>query len=447
MATHVLTGKRPAENVLRHEARLRLALERCRRDGHQQDGFDPGTALPVMSDRLREFFSVAELSFTDIGTYQGKRLVLLDLMRNPATRTTKTLASLVIVARAVRYIQDTGERVMIVSPSSANKATGLRDAVLRAYETGLATPDELRIVTLVPDVARDKLWSSDLSDNPVFAAANPLCVQRCPEPAQVKETVRAAVLDCAGAVRDAHGFNLWYTLDLDNYRGADAVRAFAERDALPQRPGISRAHAHAVSSAFGLLGHHFGTTLLPETVARPAYFLVQHLATPDMVCGLYGTDLPAYELDRDSGLYHQQSDPRFPLVTEDPGENLEPTFYTKRPATSAAMNEIIRQQGGGGIVVSKHECLTRYQTVRAMLSWSGIQLPVDPGRLREWSLVMAMTGVLNAIDRRLLGADEVVVHGSGCYVQDDFTALSSDRLHPVSNAADLARVITAAASR
>ena len=57
---------------------------------------------------------------------------MLDLTGNPGTHTTKTFASLLIVARAVEYIRRTGEKVVIFSPTSANKGTALRDAVLRA---------------------------------------------------------------------------------------------------------------------------------------------------------------------------------------------------------------------------------------------------------------------------------------------------------------------------
>ncbi|HEX9236707.1 MAG TPA: DUF6002 family protein, partial [Actinomycetota bacterium] len=54
----------------------------------------------------------------------------------------------------------------------------------------------------------------------------------------------------------------------------------------------------------------------------------------------------------------------------------------------------------------------------------------DPGRLREWALVMCMTGVLNGIDRGLIpeGAD-VVVHGSGSYGDGDYEPV--DLLHTV----------------
>jgi hypothetical protein len=446
MMNIVDSGRSTVNVFATFEARLKLALDRCQAQSNHPGAFGPGFTLPPTDEKLRDFFSVAEVGFTELGSAGGARLVLLDMMRNPGTRTTKTFGSLVMVARAVRYIRETGERVMIVTPSSANKATALRDAVLRAYRSGLVTPAELQIVTLVPEVARGKLWSSALTTEPELAARNPMCVQRCDEPASVKVTATEAVAVTAAELKSAFGVNLWYTLDLANYQGADAARAFAEQEFLPRRPGVDRAHAHSVSSAFGLLGHHFGTTMLPAPETPSQYFLVQHLATPDMVANLHGAGVPRYRHDPVTGRYRQDENPRFPAITLDPGENLEPTFYTRSPATSPAMNEIIRRQGGGGIVVSRYECLERYPEIRALLAGSGVRLPAEPAKLREWSLVMAFTGVLNAIDRGLLTAGEVVVHGSGCYSEDDFTPIPEHRLHPVENGQELGKVLLAAAS-
>jgi hypothetical protein len=116
------------------------------------------------------------------------------------------------------------------------------------------------------------------------------------------------------------------------------------------------------------------------------------------------------------------------------------------PATSPAMNEIIRAQGGGGIVVSLHECLARYAQVRALLAAGGVDLPADPRVLREWSLVMAVTGTLEAIDRGLLDADEIVLHGTGSYSATDYTPIADGTLRRVAGAADLRRVILEAAT-
>ncbi|GHJ44203.1 hypothetical protein Cs7R123_15450 [Catellatospora sp. TT07R-123] len=414
---------------------------------HRATGFHPAFELPAPTDAVVGFLGAGELSFDRLGEVAGRELTLLDLTRNPGTRTTKTMASLVMVARAVRQIQATGEPIMIVTPSSANKATALRDAVLRAYRHGLVTPDQLQIVTVVPGIAREKLWSSALSEAPL-SGRNPMCVYHSDVPSDVKTIADQAVGTAAPLLRDRHGINVWYSLNLDNYRPADTVRAFAERDLLPTRPGSRRVHAHSVSSAYGLLGHHLGR-VLDGGDAGPGYFLVQHLATPDMVLSLYHgsadpANLPAYTYDPKSFLYRQDTDPHFPAATYDPAENLEPTFYTRSPVTSAEMNSIIAAQGGGGIVVSLYECLERYPQIRQMLSGTSIQLPADPRKLREWSLVMALTGVVNACERGLIEADEVVVHGSGSYGTDDYRAIPADRLTTVDDAAALHEVLLAA---
>ncbi|MEV7012371.1 DUF6002 family protein [Streptosporangium sp. NPDC051022] len=448
MTTDVLgSAKTVSVNVFaQHAERLRQAMAQMGRSRSRGAGFEPGFELPEATDGLAGFFGAADLRFADLGTAGRSRMVLLDLMGNPGTRTVKTLASHVIVARAARHTQVTGEPVMILTPSSANKATALRDAVLRAYRFGLADPGTLRIVTVVPDLARPKLWSSALDEDPALAVRNPMCVLGRGHRAHVKSLALGALEECEGELFARTGIRLWHTLDLANYQCADAVRAFAEREALPAEPGTTRAHAHAVSSAFGLLGHHFGTTLLPRSPGLPQYFLVQHLATPDMVLSLHDMTPPDYRFDAAAGLYRQDVEPRYPAATADIGENLEPTFYTRSPATSPAMNEIIRGQGGGGVVVSLYECLGRYDEVRALLAGAGVRLPADPRTLREWSLVMVMTGVLNAIDRGLLDVDEVVVHGSGSYSTDDFTPMPDRAIHEIGEVRDLRRVIFEAAS-
>lgn len=427
--------------LARHGERLRQALAQVGSSRPSCTGFEPEFALPEWSDRLEAYFSVVDPRFHRLGQVGGTDLVLFDLMANPGTRTGKTLASSVIVARAVRHIDRTGEPIVILTPSSANKATALREAVLRAYQVGLADPDMLRIVTLVPDAAQPKLWSSALSEDPLLIAANPMCVLDKDHPDHVKTVALQALTQCADEVYTYTGTRLWHTLDLDNYRCADAVRAFVEHTDLPVTPGRVRWHAHAVSSAFGLLGHHFGSTLLPESAPRPGYFLVQHLATPDMVRSLHGIEAPEYRLDPATGLHHQDEQPRYPATTFDPGENLESTFYTRNPATSPRMNEIIAAQGGGGIVVSLHECLARYGEVRTLLARAGIAVPADPRALREWSVVMAMTGVLNGIERGLVRADEVVVHASGSYDTGDFTPIPARSLRRVGGVADLRTAI------
>ena len=399
--------------------------------------------LPELDDAVREFFSVATAQWRPLGEYRGHRVTLLDLTGNPGTHTTKTYASLLIVARAVEHIRRTGRPVMIVSPTSANKGVALRDAVLRALDAGLATPEQLRIVTLAPQTGRDKLRATRLSKDPVLRALNPQLVYTGKEPEAVKALAREFVTEHAAAL----GMDVWFSLNLANYMVADAARALFEQRVDPiSRP---RTHAHAVSSAFGLLGYHAGRSLLEargeaRVESRPASLLVQHLATTDMVLSLlFGSvdesRMPAYTLDAATGLYRRSGDdPHFPAVTYDPSEVLDATFYTHRPVTSAAMNEIIGRFGGTGLVVSLAECVARYPYLR---NWLG-SLPADFRTLREWSTVMAFTGVTNAIDRGLVEPDrDIVVHGTGCYTDSDMELLCGDALVEVSDVADIAAAV------
>ncbi|MFJ6722407.1 DUF6002 family protein [Streptomyces sp. NPDC091259] len=412
-------------------------------------GFAPAWELPAPGDDLDRFFAPSGISAHTLHEADdaSRRISLLNLMHNPRTRTTKTFASLVIVARAVAHIRRTGEPVMILTPSSANKATALRDAVLRAHETGMADPRQLRIVSVVPSGSTAKLWHSDLAGDEASRTANPIAVLCTDRPGDVKQLARAAVEQEAQSLYADRGVRLWHSLDLRNYMVADAVRALFERDFLP---GGERTHAHSVSSAFGLLGHFHGQQWhtgrrWPDLGSQ--YFLVQHLGTPDMVASLYHGRFdhrPSW-VSRE-GLFHQDVDPHFPQVAHDPDEQLDATFYTHTPATSAQMNEIIGRQGGGGVVVSLMECLERYPHIRHMLEPHGVHLPADPRDLREWSLVMALTGVLNGIDRGLITTREVLVHGSGSYGTGDFRTADPRHLRPIASLDDLRRVVRAAAA-
>ncbi|MCB5180661.1 DUF6002 family protein [Streptomyces antimicrobicus] len=413
--------------------------------------FTPGVELPELTPAMREYLSVSGMRHAPMGEYRGKNLSLLDLTGNPATMTTKTFASLIIVARAVRYIQDTGERVTIVTPSSANKATAMRDAVLRAVTTGLVTAEQLNVVVVVPERSVAKMRCTELFTDPVLRERNPVCVYRGEQPGTVKTIARGLVDNDRELMETERKTHLWYTLQLENYLAADIVRALAEAEHFPGSPDRPRLHAHAVSSAYGLLGHAYGRSVLPAAdrarTLPSRYFLVQHLGAPDMVLSLYhgGTvdeaDRPAYTLRAEDGLYVQEDDPRFPAVTFDPYETLDPTFYTRKPPTSARMNELVHTQGGGGIVVSLAECLQRYGQVRALLGAAGVELPANPTALREWSLTMAVVGVLNAIDRGLIAEDDVLVHGSGSYAAGDFDGLTLRDLHQVEDAESLRHVV------
>lgn len=411
--------------------------------------FSPGFLLPELDARMLDFLSVATASWQPLGSYGEHRLTLLDLTRNPGTGTTKTFPSLLIVARAVEYIRRYGEPITIFTPTSANKGTALRDAVLRAIEAGLVEPEQLRVVVLAPESCLAKLRSSRLSSDPALRALNPLLLYRGAEPEDVKAIGRLFADKYTGDV-SARGGNLWYSLDLANYLVADTARAYFEHQVAPP-DGTPRLHAHAVSSAFGLLGYHRGRAVLEEdgladSSTRPASLLVQHLGTPDMVLNLRNGDfdragLPAFAAGAD-GLFTQSADPRFPQVTYDPAEVLDPTFYTHRPATSPAMNDLIARFGGDGIVVSLAECVARYPRLRELLAGTGCALPADLRTLREWSLVMAMTGVLNAVDRGLVESGrDIVVHGSGSYGAADYRLLEQDAIIPVDTVEDVAGAV------
>lgn len=419
--------------------------------------FTPGTELPHLSAAMRDFLAPSGLAHAPMGHYAGKQLALLDLTRNPATGTTKTYPSLVIVARAIRFIQDTGQRVTIVTPSSANKAIALRDAVLRAITCGLVGADQLNVITVVPAASVPKLRSSELFTDPALRARNPIAVHHGPTPGAVKTIARALVDDHRTPIEQATKTNLWYTLQLENYLAADTVRALAEHQHFPPAPDRPRLHVHAVSSAYGLLGHAYGRTLLDPTARaatpEPHYLLVQHLGAPDMVLSLYHHGVvdpahaPTYTRDPATGLYTQHTDPHFPTHTFDPHEDLDPTFYTRNPPTSARMNHLIHTQGGGGIVVSLAECLQRYAQARDLLARAAIDLPANPTAVREWSLVMAVVGLLNAVDRGLVPEGDILIHASGHYHADQVGQLSARDLHDTPDTEALRRLVLGACAQ
>ncbi|UKY54131.1 DUF6002 family protein [Streptomyces inhibens] len=442
------------ESALAHyydqvQAALRELLPVRPNDGSRSE-FTPGVELPELTDAMRDYLSVSTVAHSPLRTYRGKNLALLDLTRNPATMTTKTFASLIIVARAVKFIQETGQRVSIITPSSANKAIAMRDAVLRAIDTGLVGADQLNVTVIVPAGSVPKLRSSKLFTDPELRARNPIAVHHGTAPSEVKTIARGIMEDHREFLENSGKTNLWYTLQLENYLAADVVRALSEAEFFPPAADEPRLHVHAVSSAYGLLGHAHGWETLPHpgrAQKPPHYFLVQHLGAPDMVLSLYHNgssdprNAPRYAYQADSGLYAQQENQRFPTVTFDPQEVLDATFYTRNPPTSPRMNELINRQGGGGIVVSLAECLERYGQVRSLLGDAGLRLPANPMEVREWSLVMAMVGLLNAVDRELVPERDILVHGSGSYAAGDFDALPAGDLHRVDDADSLRSVV------
>ncbi|MEN8656118.1 DUF6002 family protein [Streptomyces sp. 21So2-11] len=392
---------------------------------------------------------------TDVGLTQVQpRMYILDLMRNPGARTTKTVASLLMIARAAAHIRRTGERVLLVTPTSGNKGTALRDAVARAYETGLATPDELRIVMLAPEASQSKLRDCPLTAERSLRTANPVVLADVEQPGDVKLLSSEVVERYAAEIFDTTGFRIWYTLDLDNYRIADATRAFVEAELLSiTERSAPRVHAHAVSSAFGLIGYHLGHQLLAEGLTglpapawHPGFFLVQQLATADMVTSLLGTKVPEYTHDEESGVWRQSAAVEFPAVTDHPQEVIDATFYTKEPPTRSQVNEIVARHGGGGVVVSRRECLDKFDEVRSLAAEARITIAADPALIREWSVVKAITGVLVARERGLVAADtDVIVHASGYYSDELLAPLRDEHITRAATADDLAKTLLAAA--
>lgn len=410
---------------------------------HCAHPFEPAMALPPLDHRMRDFLRVATAEFFELGSYREVPLRLLDLRQNSQTQTTKTFAATLIVARAIRHIQDTSDSILLFSPSSGNKAIALRDAVLRALKAGLASPEQLRIVTLTPAQTVEKLRRSELYDDPRLRALNPVFVLDTESPEAVKvvgQRFKDLFNESQGSLK------LWHSLRIENYRFADQARAFFDYEygdaGNPERKTV---HVHSVSSAYGLLGYHSGIELLKrrnETVSTPAFLLVQHLATRDMVLHLLDGNFseastPGYVQGSD-GLWRQAESAHFPAATWSPDEVLEPTFYTHQPPTAEEMTGLVKANGGSGIIVSLQECMQRYGECTRLLADTPVQLPADPRQLTEWSLVMAITGCLNAIDRGLLPqADGCTIHASGTYCQADYAGLPAEGLCVIRSAEEM----------
>ena len=337
------------------------------------DSFAPPMQLPKLDTRMSAFLSPATASMYELGEYQGYPLRLLDLRQNPNTQTTKTFASSIIVVRAICYIQETDRPVLLFSPSSGNKAVALRDAVARALAAGLVRPKQLRIATLTPAQTISKLRRSTLSEDPELRVLNPVFVLNHALPETVKQIGQNFQL-LFHQHADGH-FHLWNSLQLENYRVADQVRAFFDYEfGYAACANVRIAHAHSVSSAYGLLGYQSGIEALKERgylTADPAFLLIQHLATCDMVLHALKNSfdrkaVPEYTMRQD-GAWVQDVCAHFPLRTWSPNEVLEHTFYTHQPSTAIEMSKLISTGGGSGIIVSLLECFERYAQCRALL--------------------------------------------------------------------------------
>jgi hypothetical protein len=77
-----------------------------------------------------------------------------------------------------------------------------------------------------------------------------------------------------------------------------------------------------------------------------------------------------------------------------------------------------------------------------LLANTPVRLPVDPRDLKEWSLVMAMTGCLNSIDRQLLECvDGFTIHASGTYCHGDYQVMPLDGLSFISSAEEMIEIL------
>lgn len=406
--------------------------------------FEPSMRLPELDTRMQSFLSVATAQLFEMGSYRDVPLRLFDLRQNENTQTTKTFASTLIVARAIRHIQETGDSILLFSPSSGNKAIALRDAVLRALKAKLVHPEQLRIVTLTPMQTIGKLRKTELYDDARLRDLNPIFVLDTESPEAVKIVGQQfKELFNRQPVGES---KLWHSLRLENYRFSDQARAFFDfeyGDAWDT--DRKTVHVHAVSSAYGLLGYCSGVEVLKrhrEKVSTPSFLLVQHLATSDMVLHLLdgnfeGASTPHYTKE-ECGLWTQSESAHFPAKTWSPAEILEPTFYTHQPPTAVEMSKHVRTSGGSGIVVSLYECMQRYSECAHLLANTPVRLPEDPRDLKEWSLVMAMTGCLNAIDRELLeGVDGFTIHASGTYSHGDYQVMPLDGFSFIGSAEEM----------
>jgi hypothetical protein len=302
----------------------------------------------------------------------------------------------------------------------------------------------LSIVSVVPRAASQKLRRSALSSDPLLRTLNPLLVLPGDEPEAVKPMVSAAAAVLVDRGGDTTS-RLWLTLKLDNYTVADAARALFEAAVSPATD--QRLHAHAVSSAYGLLGYARGLDVLRSegvlgTGKRPGYLLVQHLYTSDMVQHLLQQTPPEYRWDEARGFYRQDDNVNWPAETDDPAENMETTFYTHAPATRDAMSELIHQSSGTGVVVSKRDCLAEMDAARGTLGRLGIALPEDVSQLREWATVMCWTGVAKARRQKLIHQDaEVILHASGSYSDQDYEVVPEDEYDEVFAPADVVAAV------
>src|SRR2546423_14831227 len=98
---------------------LRLVAEliTLRRQGRSEDQFVPAFALPVLDRELARFLQQPSIGLADLTSHRGRRVVLLDLMRDPGTPTTKTPPSTPMVLRALNHLRSTAGPALTRTPT------------------------------------------------------------------------------------------------------------------------------------------------------------------------------------------------------------------------------------------------------------------------------------------------------------------------------------------
>ena len=138
--------------------------------------------------------------------------------------------------------------MLIFTPTSANKGTALRDAVLRALDAGLVTPDQLRVAVLAPRSCADKQRSSRLSTDAELRRLNPLLRYDGERPEDVKALGREFVRRYAEGAHAREGLNVWFAVDRSAVDGFAVDRSAvdgprpARRVPLPAYPFERREH-------------------------------------------------------------------------------------------------------------------------------------------------------------------------------------------------------------
>jgi len=132
--------------------------------------------LPEITEKYIKFFEHSSVSRSNILVYKDHSIELLNLMSDHSTNTTKTFPTLLTVAKLIHHIEKTGETVIILTPSSGNKATAFRAAVEKAIEQKLVAAEKLRTITLIPRESVSKFRASKLYNDEKLNKLNPVFI-------------------------------------------------------------------------------------------------------------------------------------------------------------------------------------------------------------------------------------------------------------------------------